>query len=394
MSNWQSFKKKHVLLMNAAFTVAIPAAVWLIMELLNLAFCGVHTLNSTVDYTTLMRNLVTSFCFALGLNCNLPVGRMDTSTGSQMYLACIIGGNIALSLNLGGVGVLVFSMLFGMLAGGFVGFLFINMRILPMVLGLGISLVYECISFSMYNQQGLNLFGKPGVSILSNWGFIIIVTLLVMLVMTYLFQYSGFGYNRRAIQGNQKLAHDAGINIYKNAFLCYVAAGALVAIAGVFDTAYKSSLVPVLGMNSNSTVFANMFPMAVGVWLAKKSNPVVGILAGSLSVQFLILGLAKFTAIGVSDYMQTCIKYSVWLIFMIYRMNEDKFDHIKAKHRCTGDGTLEIAAKESGALALVFPVTASNTWQTAMGTLQLDGEQELWFTYRGTGALDLRGFKL
>lgn len=128
MSNWQSFKKKHVLLMNAAFTVAIPAAVWLIMELLNLAFCGVHTLNSTVDYTTLMRNLVTSFCFALGLNCNLPVGRMDTSTGSQMYLACIIGGNIALSLNLGGVGVLVFSMLFGMLAGGFVGFLFINMR--------------------------------------------------------------------------------------------------------------------------------------------------------------------------------------------------------------------------------------------------------------------------
>ena len=75
MSNWQSFKKKHVLLMNAAFTVAIPAAVWLIMELLNLAFCGVHTLNSTVDYTTLMRNLVTSFCFALGLNCRSLIAR-------------------------------------------------------------------------------------------------------------------------------------------------------------------------------------------------------------------------------------------------------------------------------------------------------------------------------
>ena len=68
--------------------------------------------------------------------------------------------------------------------------------------------------------------------------------------------------------------------------------------------------------------------------------------------------------------------------------------NLTVTYRCTGDGTLEIAAKESGALALVFPVTASNTWQTAMGTLQLDGEQELWFTYRGTGALDLRGFKL
>lgn len=332
MSQWQKFKKEHVLLYNALFTVAVPVAVWLIMELLNLAFCGVHTLNSVIDYTTLMRNLVTSFCFALGLNCNLPVGRMDTSTGSQMYLACILGGNLALSLNLGGVGVLLFSMVVGMLAGGFVGVLFVNLRILPMVLGLGISLVYECISFSMYNQQGLNLFGKQGVSILSNWGFIIVVMVIIMAVMTFLFQYSSFGYNRRAIQGNQKLANDAGINIYINAVLCYIAAGALVSIAGVFDTAYKSNLVPVLGMSSNSTVFANMFPMAVGVWLAKKSNPVIGIVAGSLSVQFLILGLSKFTMIGVSDYMQTCIRYSIWLIFMIYRMNEDKIARIKERH--------------------------------------------------------------
>ena len=331
MSKWQDFRKKHVLLMNTLFTAAVPLTVWLVMEALDFSLTGLHTMNSMVDWTTLMRNLVSSFCFALGLNCNMALGRMDTSTGSQMYLACIIGGNLALSMNLGGVGVLVFSLLLGMVAGGFVGFLFINLRILPMVLGLGISLVYECISFSTYNQQGLNLFGKPGVGILSNRVFIILVTVIIMAVMTYLFQYSSFGYKRRAIQGNQKLANDAGINIYVNALLCYVAAGALVAVAGVFDTAYKSNLVPVLGMNSNSTVFSNMFPMAVGLWLAQKSNPVIGILAGSLSVQFLVLGLAKFTNIGMSDYMQTCIKYSVWLIFMIYRMNEDKIQLFKDK---------------------------------------------------------------
>lgn len=331
MSKWQDFRKKHVLLMNTLFTVAVPLTVWLVMELLDYSTTGLHTMNSMVDWTTLMRNLVSSFCFALGLNCNMALGRMDTSTGSQMFLACILGGNLALTLNLGGVGVLVFSMLLGMAAGAFVGFLFINLRILPMVLGLGISLVYECISFSANNQQGLNLFGKPGVSILSNRVFIIAVTVLIMVVMTYLFQYSPFGYKRRAIQGNQKLANDAGINIYVNALLCYTAAGALVAVAGVFDTAYKSNLVPVLGMNSNSTVFSNMFPMAVGLWLAKKSNPVIGILAGSLSVQFLVLGLAKFTNIGMSDYMQTCIKYTVWLVFMIYRMNEDKIQLIKDK---------------------------------------------------------------
>lgn len=331
MSNLSDFRKKHVTLMNVLFTISVPAVVWLVMEILNYTICGVHTMASAVDWTTLLRNLASYFCFALGLNCNMPQGRMDTSTGSQMYLACILGGNVALSLNLGGIGILVFSLVLGMAVGTFTGVLFVNLRILPMVLGLGISLVYECISFSMYDQQGLNLFGKQGVSILSDKLFIIAVMLLVIVAMTYLFQYSAFGYNRRAIQGNQKLANDSGINIYTNAVICYALAGGLVAIAGVFDTAYKSNLVPVLGMSSNSTVFAAMFPMAVGMWLSKKTNPVIGILAGSLAVQFLVLGLAKFTNVGLSSYWQTCLKYGCWLVFMIYRMNEDRLLQGKAR---------------------------------------------------------------
>lgn len=331
MSSLSEFRKKHIPLMNALFTIAVPVVVWLVMELLNVTICGAHTLASTVDLTTLMRNLASTFCFALGLNCNMPQGRMDTSTGAQMYLACILGGNVALSMNLGGVGILVFSLVLGLLLGSFTGVLFVNLRILPMVLGLGISLVYECISFSMYDQQGLNLFGKQGVEILSSKVFIVVVTLLVIAVMTYMFQYSSFGYNRRAIQGNQKLASDSGINIYINAVLCYTLAGALVAVAGVFDTAYKSNLVPVLGMNSNSTVFAAMFPMAVGMWLSRKSNPVIGILSGALAVQILVIGLSKFTAVGLSSYWQTCLKYGCWLVFMIYRMNEDKLMQMKAR---------------------------------------------------------------
>ena len=37
---------------------------------------------------------------------------------------------------------------------------------------------------------------------------------------------------------------------------------------------------------------------------------------------------------GVDVYkrqLQTCIKYSVWLVFMIYRMNEDKLQFMKDK---------------------------------------------------------------
>ena len=179
---------------------------------------------------------------------------------------------------------------------------------------------------------GLHL-GKPGPDLEQAKRVVGCEQHLVIGVMTYMFQYSSFGYNRRAIQGNQKLANDSGINIYVNAVLCYTLAGALVAVAGVFDTAYKSNLVPVLGMSSNSTVFAAMFPMAVGIWLSKKANPVIGILAGALAVQLLVIGLSKFTAVGLSSYWQTCLKYACWLVFMIYRMNEDKLMQRKARRK-------------------------------------------------------------
>jgi len=328
-------KKAHVTLYNVLFTVMIPLCVLIIMEMLVRCFTGVHLIDSQVDFITLMRRVVTSFCFALGLNCNLALGRMDLSAGSQMYLACILGGNLAMNLtgSLGeaaeGIFILLLSMLVGAFAGALVGFLYVKLRILPMVLGLGVALVYECISFIVNNNQGLIMYGKGRV--LSNWWFLGITVIVVMAVMTYLFQYSYFGFNRRAIRGNQKLAADVGINIYSNAVVCYILAGVLVAIAGIFTTVYETRLYPVLGMSSNSYVFVNLFPMAVGMWLARKTNPVVGIFVGALSVQLLILGLGKFSVIGMSSYMQTCIRYLCWLVFTIYRMNEDRFGYAKER---------------------------------------------------------------
>ena len=39
-----------------------------------------------------------------------------------------------------------------------------------------------------------------------------------------------------------------------------------------------------------------------------------------------------YTKFKLHFYKQIFSRFEVWLIFMIYRMNEDKFDHIKAKH--------------------------------------------------------------
>lgn len=322
-------KKKQTRGFSLLKTLAIPMITWLVCELLDRTLVGTGVINNIADVKALLRTLLTSFSFALAINCNLTSGRMDLSAGAQMYMGCIFGGNIALNLGLGGAGVLVLSMAVGALCGLLVGILFVNLRILPMVLGLGVSLVFECLSFGAYDQQGLKLFAKPGVEVLSNITFILAVALILVGGVTYLFQYSSFGYKRRAIQGNQKLASDSGINIYTNCIQCYVLAGALVACAGVFDTAYSGGLVPVMGMTSNTQVFKNMFPMALGLLIGSFcQRPVVGILLGSLSVKLLTMCLSK---LAMDSSMQNIIIYSLFLLLNIYRMNAYRFRHAREK---------------------------------------------------------------
>ncbi len=309
--------------------IALPLVVFAIMHIVDTAVAGRGVVSSSTDLRTLFRNVITSFCFAMALNCNLLLGRMDLSAGAQMYMGCIFGGNIAIRFNLGGVGVLVLSIFIGGLCGLLVGILFVNLRILPMVLGIGMTLIFETFSFASYNQQGLMLYGKKGVGILSDMGFITVVTAILILVLTFIFQYSTFGYKRRAIQGSQKLAGDAGINIFKNCILCYLIAGTLVACAGIFDTAYKGTMTPVLGMSSNGSVFSNMFPLFVGIWIgAFVNNPVLGVLMGSLSVKILTLGLSKLPLQGST---QNIIIYSLFLLFTIYRMNAHKVQYYKKR---------------------------------------------------------------
>ena len=317
----KSQKRMNLVVKNTLMTIALPFIVWVLMEILDRSVSGVGVIADMGDLKNVSRSLISAFCFALALHLNLSSGRMDLSAGSQMYLACIFGGNIALSLALGGVGVLLFSIVIGAVAGMIVGLVFIKMRILPMILGIGMTLIYECISFAAYDQQGLMLFGKSGIGILSNVVFIVIVLGAVIAVITYLLQYSRFGYERRAIQGSQKISSDSGINIYINCVICYTLAGGLAAVAGVFDTAFKGALVPALSMSSNSTVFTNIYPMFIGIWLSRYSNPVIGTLASCLSVRIFITGLSK---LGLDVNIQTCILYTIYLLFMVYRMNEHK----------------------------------------------------------------------
>lgn len=319
------------LALTAIQMLAVPVGVLLVMELIVRAAAGTSVISNSADIRTLFRNLISTLAFALALSTNLNCGRMDLSLGAQMYAGVIFGGNLALSMGWGGLGIIVCAIVIGGACGLITGLIFTNLRILPMVLGLGMTLVFECICFAVNNQQGVVLYGKPGVEILSDITLIVVVVLLLVAVSTYLFQFSRYGFRYRAIQGSQKLAADAGINIYSNCVLCYLLAGCLVACAGVFTAAFSGSLTPVLGMTSNASVFKSMFPMILGAWIGSFcNNRQLGVLMGSLSVNIFNIGLSK---LGLSISVQNVILYTLFLLFVVFMTNKHKLRYRSDKNR-------------------------------------------------------------
>lgn len=311
---------------GALITLAFPLLIWLLMEVLCLAVMGEHVIGSTLDFNNYIRSVGISACIALALSFNLGSGRFDLSLGGQRMVATIVGGNIALAMGWGSVGVILCALASGLLFGTLVGFVFVTFRVPPMVLGIGMALIYECVAFASSDANGLQLFGK-GCDSLSDMTVTIAVVSVATLFVGILFQYTKFGYQMRAIQGSQRIAKNSGINIFLHAMLCYTMAGGLVSFSGVFDTAFKGTMLPELGFSSNTPIMANCFPMFLGNYIARWSNQAVGILVATFALKMLNTGLS---VMKIEDNTVQLINMVLFLLFLIFRANENFFKHRRA----------------------------------------------------------------
>ncbi len=316
-------KIKHML-----YTLAFPFVAWIIMEVLCLIFQDRHVFNSILDIQNYARNVGISVCTALALSYNLGNGRFDMSLGAQRMMSAIIGGNLAISLGFGTAGVIVFAVVIGIIGGAFVGILFVTTRIPPMVLGIGMALVYECMAFAGSNSQGLQLYGVPQVAGLSSMYLAIGVVVAAVLFVMVLDRYTKFGFYNRAISGSQKIAHNCGINIFTHAVGCYTIGGGLVAFSGLFDAGFKGVMGAELGFSSNSSVMTNCFPMFLGKFIARWSSEAVGILFATMSIRLFQLGLS---VLKFSSTAQQVFTSALFLIFLIVRANEFIFKQRRAK---------------------------------------------------------------
>lgn len=306
-------KVQFTKLKNLGKALLLPLGMFFIVELVCKITISRQLFETSIDVTNFFRSCGVTIISAYALSINMSSGRMDLSLGAQKMVGCMIGGNIALQLGLGPWGTLLFSVLFGILAGLVVGAIFISMRMPAMVLGIGMALVFEAISVSCANE-GFQLYGQSNMGILGNVRFVSVIALACMIFMILLMQHSKFGYHYNAIRGSQRVAISSGINIFGNALVCYAICGGMISLAGVLETGYTGYFAPALNMSSTAIAFSGFVPVFLAMTLQRFCHLTVAIPISVITFRFLSMGINLFKLPSAAS---SVITMSILLVFLI-----------------------------------------------------------------------------
>lgn len=302
---------------NIITVLMIPIGMFLVAETVCYFATGAHLLGSKLEIISAVQNCCYSILAGYALCLNLSSARMDMSLGSQALVGLLIGGNLALRLGMGPLGVVAMCVLTSAIAGLIVGVLFVTLRIQGIILGLGMALVYEAVS-SAFAPDGFQLFSLSRMTILGNHWLFLGIAVVIIAVMQVLTQHTRFGIHYNCIRSSQRIARNSGINVNRNVVLCYLLAGALIGLASVFNTGYIGYTSTQSGLASVSIAFGGLLPVLLALFLQGFVNVYWGIPIAVVTFRFLTMCII---ALRLSPNAAVCINYGLMLIVLVIMSN-------------------------------------------------------------------------
>ena len=255
------------LISKYALMLAVPILLFVVLSII------FHGVIGTNNIPSLMQQAVAPAILGWGVLFNIKVGNWDFSVGSVVLLSAIIGGNIAVRLNWGFAGLLIFCLLVAVLAGVVVGLVYYFLKIPTIITSIGMLLIYESISSYAFEGQGIYL---TGWNLLGNTEIVIIA--IVAAATAYLIFYrSSIGYNVRAVGNNMNIAAQNGLNVYRVKAVAIAIAGLFAGLYAFISLGTSGVQKTVSSMGTMGTCFDAMMCVFVGMSITRRGNLVAGI---------------------------------------------------------------------------------------------------------------------
>ncbi len=306
--------------------VIIPLLAFLAMEIACLS--NGTSLFSNFDSTIkiFFRGVAIVLLLSFGVSINMHTGRFDFSTGAVMLIGGVIGAKFAVATGMGPVGMILIAAVSGALFGFITGMLYILLRLPPMIIGLGMTLILEGVTAIISNGcQPVN-FGTDSsyFQFATNILALSIIIVIALAFMIFIFHFTKFGYDYRALQTGQKIAVNTGVNEKKNAVICYTISGLMFGMSGALTIMMTNGVTPTINFSTIRSMFSCFLPLFFAGFINKFINKQGAILLGCIAYEFIQIGFGQITSAnaGFSVEIRSVIEAVILVGFLIYVNNE------------------------------------------------------------------------
>lgn len=303
---------------RVAYTIALPVLVYAIM-------CITRP-NIYLSGSTFISLLLQSFIYMLvgwsmlfGMSCGL----FDFSVGSRYLLAALFG--IHMSQKFGVIGFVLGILLASVLLAAITGTFFAGLKIPSIIAGFAALLIFEALAcvyqktFSVIVTDNISIFGRtPGIYIMVAFCFLLVYIL---------FNRTKFGYQIKAIGGNEAVARSMGIKAVRLKVMTYIVGGLILGVAAVTKVGYDQSVRAATNMASMSACFTPMMAVMIGLQLTS-CNPVIGTAVGAFTIATVSSGVVT---LGINYRLQNVVIGVFLLVFIAYKTNLNVILNLRKK---------------------------------------------------------------
>lgn len=275
----------------------------------------------------ILRTSVYPCILCMAMSMNMTMGMWDFSIGAAVTVSAILGGNLALELNMGVSGILVFCTIIAVVLCTISGLAYNFFKVPSLVLSIGLVMVYEGLP-RLFVSGGLSIRRAMGVLSTSPWCFLILAAAFVLYFIIQTF--TVHGKNTAVIGANQEVAYRSGVSLPKTKLISFVLTGLFVGLASVIYVGNHTSIAVPSNLSSVSSIFDAMMGFFVASFLARYCGMPVGIVVGVVTMRILNTGLVSC---GLSSSVNQILTGVFLLALLVISANQNLISDLKQRRR-------------------------------------------------------------
>lgn len=301
---------------QTAATLTLPVLVYVVL-LIVCGSTGGGFLNifTTGAATSILTRTSYMAIVALGIGFQLKFGRFDFCGGAIVVVSATIGGVLVDATGLGIWFLMLTAVLTGVILSVINATVYSWLKIPISVCSLAMAYLFEAIpGVVLGGNTGPNIMYWQDYNILGLFP-LILLPLAIAVVLYFCYdKFTVVGRQSTLLARNQGAAVNIGINEKKNTIVTYVISGILFGLAGSIYATQNTLSVITTPLQTAGTLFSNIIPSLVGLFLSRYIDDTLGTIVGALTISILYYGLESM---GIFSGMRT-ICYACFLAVFIF----------------------------------------------------------------------------